>query len=146
MKQWPLLLAATLFLAAAPARAQLPRLVTDGFETYIANGVAEGLNAWLRGSPLQDDAAARQAVTGVLTQAEAAYGKVQGYDVIGEVELSGRVRRIYAIEYHAQGPVFASFDLFRATSGWLVYALNFNLKAEAVLPADTFLPGTKRPG
>jgi hypothetical protein len=47
-----------------------------------------------------------------------------------------RLRRIYAVAYFPQGPLFCSFDLYRISGNWTTYGLKFGQRPDDVLPAE----------
>ena len=51
------------------------------------------------------------------------------------------MRRIYAVAYFPQGPLFCSVDLCRISGAWTVYGLKFSVTADQVLPVDLIEKG-----
>jgi hypothetical protein len=124
----------TLFLTGSFLAADPPPIIKDGFESYKENGVASGFETWLRGSALEGDTTTKVGVLGGMTQIEAAYGKMESYEILATFSPTVRLRRVYAVSYHAKGPVFSYFDVYRTEKAWVVYMLNFNTKPQEILP------------
>ncbi len=128
------LLTIALFLCRAITAAEPPSIIKDGFDAYKEKGAASAFETWLRGSALEGDTTTKLSVLGGITQIEAAYGKVESFEVIATFTPTARLRRVYAVSYHAKGPVFSYFDLYKSEKSWVIYMLNFNTKPQDILP------------
>jgi hypothetical protein len=130
-------------LSSAFAQKDIPNVVTDGLNAYQKSGGKAALAAWLKGSPMENDTTTNISMTGLLGQIETAYGKMVGYDVLRVVIVSPALQRVYLLIKFEKGPVYASFDCYKASAGWIVPILNLHTKASEVLPAN-LLSGTER--
>jgi hypothetical protein len=61
---------------------------------------------------------------------------MESYVIIAVYSPTLRLRRVYAVAYFPQGPLFCCFDLFRNSGVWTTYGLKFNLSPDQVLPVD----------
>jgi hypothetical protein len=118
--------------AAEPA--SVPEIVKQGFDIYLKAGPKAGVDAWLKGSPLQNDKSAISAVVGGLTNVEVAYGKFIGWETIKVVLLSESTRRVYVVAKYERGPLFCSFDCYKSTD-WIIPTFNVHTKANEILPS-----------
>jgi hypothetical protein len=123
-------------MTSSMALAETPSIVTNGFEKYKEKGASEALSTWLKDSALEGDTTTKLNMIGGISQIEAAYGPMESYEIIATFSPTSRLRRVYAVSYHAKGPVFSNFDLFRTSNGWVVYSFNFNTKPQLILPGD----------
>jgi hypothetical protein len=125
-----------ILMVSSVAVAETPSIVTDGFEKYKDKGASEALATWLHGSALEGDTTTRLNMIGGITQIEAAYGPIESYEILAIYCPSSKLRRVYAVSYHAKGPVFWNFDLYRATTGWVDFMFNCNTKPQVILPEE----------
>jgi hypothetical protein len=125
-----------LFVCSRCFAVDIPLVIKEGFDAYKEKGLAAGFERWLRGSALDGDTTSRISVLGGITQIEAAYGKIESYEVIASYRPAERLQRIYTVSYHAKGPVFGYFDLFKSDNGWIVYMFNVNTKPQEILPRE----------
>ena len=125
-------------LSAGAARAEVPALVASGFEAYKAAGSKEALAIWLKGAP----PSAGTAIEGLPPdvgpgfEKPGAFGPMESYEILATFSPSTRLRRVYAVAYFPQGPLFCCFDLYRTSNGWTTYGLKLNLVPDQVLPVD----------
>jgi hypothetical protein len=123
-----------LLLSTAARAAETPSIIKEGFDAYKERGVAAGFERWMRGSALEGDTTTKLQILGGMTQIEAAYGKIESYEVIATFAPTKRLQRIYTVSYHAKGPIFGYFDLYATEKGWVGYMFNFNTKPQEILP------------
>jgi hypothetical protein len=133
-----LLLAA--LLGASAARAEVPSIITSGFDSYKASGSKGALAIWLRGAQPALNNAVRIGLP-VLDNGSGAeptdtFGPMESYEVLATFSPSARIRRVYAVAYFPQGPLFCRFDLFKMSGSWTTYDLKFGTAADDILPAD----------
>lgn len=123
--------------AAAPQdKDELADLIKAGFETLAKKSVEEAVGKWLKDSPAEPDSAQ---VAGPLEQVVSLYGPADGSDIVKSASLTGRIRVVYAVSYHAKGPCYYKFRCFRTTKGsWIVTHLGFNLDLDQVIPESMY--------
>ena len=127
-----------LFLAglacASAACAEVPSIVTNGFDAYKSSGSREALAIWLQGAP----ATANINTTGLPPdigpgfEKPGAFGPMESYEVVASYSPTSRLRRIYAVAYFPQGPLFCCFDLYRLKGVWVTYGLSSNCPGAGV--------------
>jgi hypothetical protein len=132
-----------ILLESAFGQKDIPSVVTDGLNAYQKTGGKAALAAWLKGSPMENDTTTNISMSGLLGQIETAYGKMVGHDVLQVVTVSPVLQRIYILIRFEKGPVYASFDCYKAPAGWIIPVLNLHTKASEVLPAN-LLSGAAR--
>jgi hypothetical protein len=126
-------------LCACVAHAEVPAVVTSGFDAYKASGLKSAIATWLRGS---QPYVAATATTAVPPEPEAGaelagvWGPMESYEILAVYSLSPRLRRVYAVAYLATGPVFCRIDLCKSTGSWITYDLRLNLSPDALLPVE----------
>jgi len=130
-------------VSSAFAQKEIPGVVTDGLNAYQKSGGKAALTAWLKGSPMENDTTTSISMSGLLGQIDTAYGKMVGFDVLQVVPVSPVLQRIYLLIRFEKGPVYASFDCYKASAGWIIPIMNLNTKASEVLPAN-LLSGSTR--
>jgi hypothetical protein len=121
---------------SAFAQKDVPSVVTDGLNAYQKSGGKAALAAWLKGSPMENDTTTSITMSGLLGQIETAYGKMVGFDVLQVVTVSPALQRLYILIRFEKGPVYASFDCYKGSVGWIIPIMNLNTKASEVLPAN----------
>lgn len=135
------LLAMPLFLDL-PARSQgtTPRdLVQSGVDAYIKSGPAAAFSAWSKGGVAEGNNQLRLKFE-ALKQLDAAYGTIEGSDIIIDLNVGTRVRFVYFVLYYGKGTAYGYIEAFRLRSGgWVMADLDINTKPQEVIPA-TLLP------
>lgn len=124
------------FSSSALCRAEspaVPDVVKRGFDAYLKLGVEAGFNEWLKGSPIEKEKTMRAQATGLANTIESGYGKFTGWELIRVVALSDSVRRVYAIAKYEKGPLYVSFDCYKAKD-WIIPMFNLTTKASEILP------------
>ncbi len=124
------------FIASVHAQKEVPSIVAEGFSAYQDAGPNAALAAWLRASPLESDTPAKNNLKTVLDRFQSDGGKLLGFDVIRRIPVSPVFERVYVLIRFEKAPLFASFDCYRASSGWIVADLNLNPKMTDVVPAS----------
>jgi len=130
-------------LNSAFAQKDIPSIITDGLNAYQKSGGKAALAAWLKGSPMENDTTTNIGMSGLLGQIETAYGKMVGFDVLRVVPVSPSLQRIYILIRFEKGPVYASFDCYKAAAGWIIPIMNLNTKASEILPASLLSGSTQ---
>src|ERR1700677_2625597 len=102
-------------IGASSLRAEVPAIIANGFEAYKSSGSKAALAVWLRGaqSSAGINTAGLPPDTSPGLDSSNAFGPMETYEVLAMYSPSSRLRRIYAVAYFPQGPVFCSFDLYR---------------------------------
>jgi hypothetical protein len=131
-------LVAPLFLNI-PARSQgaSPRdLIQSGVDAYIKTGPSAAFSAWSKGGFAEDNSQLRLKFD-ALKQIDAAYGKMEGFDVILDLNAGTRVRFIYFVLYYGKGTAYGYIEAFRLKSGgWVMADIDINTKPQEVIPAS----------
>lgn len=114
----------------------LPDIVTKGLAAYQLSGGKEAMAVWLKGSPLENDTTTKLNVAGGLATIETAFGKMIGSETIRLVQVSPSILRAYVVLKFERGPVFFTFDCYRAAKEWGVFFIDFNSRPSVGLPID----------
>jgi hypothetical protein len=112
----------------------VPPIVVEGMRAYEKGDLRAALAVWLRGSPVNNAATTEQMVASV-APIEGAYGRMIGHEILRVVPIGTAVRRVYAVLRYERGPMYGSFDCYRAETGWIIPVFNTNTRAPEVLPA-----------
>jgi hypothetical protein len=127
-------------LGASAARADVPPIIGSGFDAYKASGSKGALSIWLRGAQPALNNASRIGLpvvdNGPGSDPTDSFGPMESYAIIAAFSPSPRIRRVYAVAYFPQGPLFCRFDLCRVSGSWTTYALKFSTAPDDILPAD----------
>jgi hypothetical protein len=120
------------------ARADVPALIANGFDAYKAGGSKGALAIWLKGvqSTANINTSGLPPDIGPGYEAPGAYGPMESYEVMAMYGPTARLRRIYAVAYFPQGPLFCCFDLYRVSGAWTVYDLKFSTTPDQVVPVE----------
>jgi hypothetical protein len=138
-----IILLSVAILSSALAQKDVPSVVADGLNAYQKSGGKAALAVWLKGSPMENDTTTNIGMSGLLGQIDTAYGKMVGFDVLQVVAISPALQRIYILIKFEKGPVYSSFDCYKAGANWIIPIMNLNTKASEVLPAN-LLSGSTR--
>ena len=140
MKRYAMMLGLWLVMAGSlcAQSATVPKILTDGFDAYKKEGSAKAFDTWLLGSPIEKDTTTRLSVLGGITQIEAAYGKYQGYDLLGIIPFGTTVKRYYFVMNYEKGPVYTWFEVYTINGKDNIPSTDLNTKANLILPA-TFI-------
>src|SRR5579875_3194726 len=71
----------------------VPSVITQGLAAYRDVGMDQAFRVWLRNSPLHWE----PALAAPLHQAQAAYGPLQSWEVIGQRSLANRTEVVYMV-------------------------------------------------
>jgi hypothetical protein len=127
-------------LGVSAARADVPTLISSGFDAYKASGSKGALSLWLRGAQPALNNAVRIGLpvidNGPGADPTDSFGPLEAYDILAVFSPSARVRRVYAVAYFPQGPLFCRFDLCKVSGAWTTYDLRFSAAADDILPPD----------
>lgn len=127
-----------IFVSATAYADEIPKMITDGFNTYKKSGYESAFNVWLKDSPIENDKTTMMNLKGSFTQIETMYGKIIGYEILKSVKLSSSTIRIYAEIPYEKGPLFMYIDCYKSQKGWIVPIMRFHTEAENILPDDVF--------
>jgi hypothetical protein len=131
------LLAALVCVSAV--QAEVPSIIASGFEAYRASGSKGALAVWLRGATQPSN---RLDVSGLPVSAAAGgetpeeWGPMESYEIVAVYSPTARLRRVYAVAYFPQGPLFCSFDLCKISGNWTTYGLRFGQRPDDILPIE----------
>jgi hypothetical protein len=125
-------------ICLSAAGAEIPSIIASGFDAYKSSGSKAALATWLRGAQPSAgiNTSGMPPDVGPGTEAPDAFGPMDSYEVIAMYSPSSRVRRVYAVAYFPQGPLFCCFDLFKVSGAWTTYGLKFSLSPEQMLPVE----------
>lgn len=136
------ILLATPFILALPGRSQAasPRdLVQSGVDAYIKSGPSAAFSAWTKGGVTEGNNQMRLQFE-ALKQLDAAYGALEGSDVILDLNVGTRVRFVYFVLYYGKGTAYGYVEAFRLRpGGWVMAGLNINTKPQEIIP-EALLP------
>ncbi len=138
MKPLTRLLFAALIWASA-AHAEVPSLIASGFDAYKASGSKGALAIWLRGvvqPSARFDLSGLPVSTAAGADTPEEWGPMESYEILAVYSPAPRLRRVYAVAYFPQGPLFCSFDLYRISGNWTTYGLRFSQRPEDIVPVD----------
>jgi hypothetical protein len=113
---------------------EIPAIVLTGLKEYKTSGVTNGVDAWLKESPLENEGKSRLNIQSTISRVELAYGKCIGWERVRTLDVSKSVCRIYIVIKFEKGPLFSSFDCYRANDKWIIVALDFNTQLQTILP------------
>jgi hypothetical protein len=134
---------AALFIASlmclSAAHADVPSIIASGFDAYKASGSKGALAIWLRGSSLASTTGSVLGLPldiGPGNETADAWGPMESYEILAVYSPTTRLRRIYAVAYFPQGPLFCSFDLYKASGSWTTYGLRFSVRPDEFMPVE----------
>lgn len=125
-------------MCASAAYAEAPSLIANGFEAYKGSGSKAALAIWLQDSQpnANINTAGMPPDVGPGFEKPGAIGPMESYEVVASYSPTDRLRRIYAVAYFPQGPLFCCFDLYRMKGVWVTYGLRINTVPEQVFPIE----------
>ena len=132
-----LLALCTSTVAAATVR-EIPDVVTDGFASYRALGANAGMKMWLKGSSISVGSEVIEEELRVLGSAEAAFGRLEGYEVLELAQFGSRTYYVYTVIHYERGSIFGRFLVYRARQDWLTQGIRFEFSPEQILPENLF--------
>ena len=122
-------------LGAATAR-EIPDIVTEGFASYRALGANAGMKMWLKGSSISVSSEVIAEELRVLASAEAAFGRLEGYEILELAQFGSRTFYVYAVIHYERGSIFGRFLVYRARQDWLTQGIRFEFSPEQILPEN----------
>jgi len=133
----------TLFIVACTitvsfAQSDIPQVVPDGFESYRKSGIKAAVVTWLDGSALAGDTAQAASYVTVLSQAEAVFGKIVGFEPIRVIQITPWVQHIFILIRFEKAPMYISFECYKTDSRWIVTGLACDTTATKILPTNVY--------
>lgn len=128
------LLAVCCLTGSAFADPEVPKIIIDGIKTYQNSGIPGAFVVWVKGSAAENDAGAAAHVADLFTGIERSYGKMTGCEPIKTIFIAPSVRRVFMLLQFEKGPVYASFDCYNTQGAWIISSMDFNTKADMILP------------
>lgn len=118
--------------------AEIPSIIANGFDAYKGSGSKAALAIWLQDAPptANVNTVGLPPDLGPGVEKPGAFGPMESYEVIATYSATSRLRRIYAVAYFQQGPLFFCFDLYRTKGAWVTYGLKLNTDPELVIPIE----------
>ncbi|MDD5262248.1 MAG: hypothetical protein PHD76_10430 [Methylacidiphilales bacterium] len=136
-KQIIILITVLTFVSSAYAQtSSLPKILTDGIETYKKDGYSKAFDVWLTGSPLEKDTTTKVNITGGIAQIEAGLGKFLGYEYLGTAPFTPSVKRYYLVFLYEKGPLYTWFEIYSREGKDIIPSFDCNTKANLILPAS----------
>jgi len=121
-----------------PARSQgaTPSgLVQSGVDAYMKSGPGAAFAAWSKGGAAEGNNQLRLKFD-ALKQIDAAYGRIEGSDVILNLNVGSRVRMIYFVLYYAKGTAYGYLEAYRlGPGGWVMADMDINTRPQEIIPA-----------
>jgi len=138
MKLFNMLFIATLliFSASTTYAEEAPKIVVDAFEAYKKSGFEDAAKIWYKGSPLENNTTVKMNIKSAISNIEAIYGKMIGYEVLKNLKISPSTKRTYAVILYEKGPIFMYIDCYKSPKGWIIPEMLFNTKAQMILPRE----------
>jgi hypothetical protein len=124
--------------ASSPVSADVPAIVTDGFDAYAKNGSDSAVDVWCKGSPMESDLTNRMTTASNLTKFEGAYGKYIGWELVKVYTLTPSTKVIFAVAKFEKGPLWLAFSCYKATDTWNIPLLGMAADAMKILPSTAF--------
>jgi len=123
---------------ASAAYAEVPSLIANGFEAYKGSGSKAALAIWLQDTQpnANINTVGMPPDVGPGFEKPGAFGPMESYEVVATYSPTARLRRIYAVAYFPQGPLFFCFDLYRMKGAWITYGLKIDTVSEQVFPIE----------
>ena len=122
------------------AGSEVPAIVANGLEAYTAKGIEGAFQAWLAGSPVENDASMRASGIDALRTVERQYGRVVGHEILGVAPVGQTVRRVYVLLRYERGPLYAWFDCYETASGWIIPGFLMNTRPQVILTPEMLTP------
>lgn len=131
-------LVAIAFVSAQAAESP-QQLLKQGVDAYMEEGANEAIKAWLEGSPIEGEKTMLMQASN-LSQIDAIYGPLKGYQLVELREVTDRIKQLYFVLYHENGPVFGVFTTYRNETGeWVLPYFKVHTEMEMVWPGDVGL-------
>jgi hypothetical protein len=122
------------FFSVAVFGEESPSIITNGLSAYEKSNINDGIEIWLKGSPLQNDDSTKKSIQEVMSKVEGAYGKIIGWEQIRLIKFSPSFERVYFLIKYEKGPLFATYDCYKPYNRWVISAVDFNTKLQTILP------------
>lgn len=116
------------------AQEAIPDIIGNGIAALTKEGSAAAISVWLNGSPIENDTSGRSKLLGGLSAVADLYGKPIGFDLIQSFPISPSLTRVYGVINYQKGVLYARWDCYKTSSGWIIPEFLVNTTAEQVLP------------
>ena len=107
--------------------AEPQQIVESSFATLKATGPEDFVKKLLEGGPMEGNKDAL-AQSSMLRSVETYYGKLESFELVETVEMTGKTKVLYTVFNYENGPLFGMVTVFHGKSGW--HAINFNFHTE----------------
>jgi hypothetical protein len=113
--------------------AEVPKIITLGFNAYKFGGPVGAIKAWVKDGPLDGDQdVLSEAVR--LSQAQTSFGSYRYFEVASRRAISPSAQIIYLTLAYERGPLFAKFSIFHTDQGWVVTAFDLSPRQKDIFP------------
>ncbi|HAS8547616.1 TPA: hypothetical protein I7775_21760 [Vibrio vulnificus] len=128
------LLAVVLFCPLLANAENAPKIIEDGFVAYLSNGPKSAIEAWTKGSVLENSKSAL-AQANTFRQIEDFYGHYEDFEVYKKLEFTDRTHMYFIVAHYEKGAVFSKFSTYlNSDNKTVVSHLNFTTEAEKLWP------------
>lgn len=127
---------------AAAKAAQPPAIIQRGLAAYAEKGAEAALQAWIAGSPLENDKMALSQAN-LLRQIESFYGSYKDYESIGIKPLGRSTAIHYLVLKYEKGPLFCSFVIYTTAEEEIMHRFDFNTIPREIMPPAMLVPETE---
>ena len=124
------------------AEAEVPSVVTEGFEAYCSGKVDNPFPIWAEHMiPVVRDVMTSSKMDELNQLLKGMLGKCIGYSVMGSTQLSERTLIVYVESDHENSPVFWRFTVYRSPDGWVISGFDTNTNAADIIPPNMMIGG-----
>ena len=142
MNAAPVVLAALLIAAPAPARAQqqdVPPILSRAFALLQVDSIDAAGQLWSRTWTGSADSGKAEIISQGFKDARAAGGRFRGFDVVKTESITPHLRRFYILMLYERGPMYAQFLIYNpgvTPGGWQVQTVSWNVDVAKAWPAS----------
>jgi len=112
-------------------------IVENGLKAYKQQGAKAAMEAWVKGSGLEDSKAAISQANSLL-QIEDYYGSYQDHEIVKVNDISKRSKMILFVMNYENGIAFGKFQAYKSSkNGWVATEFKFHTEAALIWPRDS---------
>ena len=115
--------------------AEPPQILTDAVNAYKKNGYSNFLPVLAKGSGVEKEKSIT-ALTAIFPTVEDYFGKIEGLEVLREVQTSSKIKNTYFVLNYEKGPLYGMVTTYQSPKGELLTHIVLNAMGSIVLPSS----------
>jgi hypothetical protein len=120
-------------LCGAEGASPVPPVIQAGFDAYANKGPDAAIAAWCKGSYNEGEKSMSSGGDRFRSN-ERYFGKYESFELLATKAVGKRARLVFVAMCFDRGAMFARFQLYKRSSGWVIQDITWKYKPEELMP------------